>query len=146
MSKKKWTKASKFLNIGLFSIYFLSIDMIKGHLFYFRYCQACLLSIGSPMIITFIDRSLYLFDMPASVVGTSKLCLLLMSSNLFFNDCDVEFYSNLKRSISRSLSSVEGCCVECVSPRVVWYLTLHKINPSQDSYFGHMINRQIMWR
>ena len=29
--------------------------------------------------------------------------------------CDVEFYSELKRSTSQSLSSVEGCYVECVS-------------------------------
>ena len=39
--------------------------------------------------------------------------------------CDVEFYSDLKRSTSRSLSSVEGCYVECVSLRAVWHLTLH---------------------
>ena len=60
--------------------------------------------------------------------------------------CYVEFYSDLKRSISQLLSSVEGCYVECVSPRAVWHLILHKINPGQDSYFRCMINRQIMWR
>ena len=58
----------------------------------------------------------------------------------------VEFFSDLKESISWSLSSVEGCYVECVSPSAVWHLILHKINPGQDSYFRRMINRQIMWR
>ena len=56
--------------------------------------------------------------------------------------CDVEFYSDLKRLTSRSLSSVEGCYVECVLPRAVWHLKLHKINPSQDSYFGCMTDKQ----
>ena len=62
------------------------------------------------------------------------------------NNCDVEFYSDLKRSTSRSSSSVEGCYVECVLLMAVWYLTLHKINSGQASYFGRMINKQIMWR
>ena len=31
--------------------------------------------------------------------------------------CDVEFYSGLKRSTSRSLSSTEICYVEYASPR-----------------------------
>ena len=59
--------------------------------------------------------------------------------------CDVEFYSDLKRSTSRLLSSVEGCYVEIVSPKAARHLTLHKINPGQDSYFGRMRNKQIMW-
>ena len=59
--------------------------------------------------------------------------------------CDVEFYSDLKRSTSCSLSSVVCCYVECVSPRAVWHLTLHKINPGQESYFGRILNKQIMW-
>ena len=41
------------------------------------------------------------------------------------------------------LSSVEGCYVECVLPRAAWHST--KINLSQDSYLGHMRNKQIMW-
>ena len=63
-------------------------------------------------------------------------------STIWERECvRVKFYSDLKRSISRSLSSVEGCYVECVSQRTVWHLTLHKINPGQDSYFGRMISR-----
>ena len=68
---------------------------------------------------------------------------LLVSLSLTY--CDVKFCSDLKRSTSRSLSSVEGCYIECVLPRAVCNLTLHKVNAGQDSSFGCMINKQIMW-
>ena len=50
---------------------------------------------------------------------------------------DIEFYSDLKRSTSWSLSSVEVCYIECILPRAVCHLTLHKINPGQDSYLAY---------
>ena len=33
-----------------------------------------------------------------------------------------------------------------VTSRAVWHLTLHKISPSQASYFGHTVNWQITFR
>ena len=45
----------------------------------------------------------------------------------------------------KQLSPEESPFYAHVTSRAVWHLTLRKISPSQDSYFGHLINRQIMW-
>ena len=87
------------------------------------------------------NRIDYLYKLNLTLNNLQRLiCHKTQTTN-----CDVEFYSDLKRSTPRSLSSVEGCYVECVSPKATWHLTLHEINPGQDSCFGRTGNKQIIW-
>ena len=48
-------------------------------------------------------------------------------------------------TLHKWLSQDESPFYAHVTLRAVWHLTLCKISPSQDSYFGHMVNQQIMW-
>ena len=73
---------------------------------------------------------------PGLVEGLNKY----ISLHVILSKYDAKFYSDLKRSTSRSLSSVEGCYVECVSPRVACHLTHHKINPSQFRAYEKQTN------
>ena len=61
---------------------------------------------------------------------------LFVNKSYIFHIRDVGFYSDLKRLTSRSLSSVKACYIESISPRTAQHLTLHKINPGQNSYLG----------
>ena len=47
-------------------------------------------------------------------------------------------------TLHKYLSQDESPFYAHVTSSAVWHLTLCKISPSQDSYFGHMVNRQIM--
>ena len=49
-------------------------------------------------------------------------------------------------TLHKLLSQGESPFYVHVTSRAFWHLTLRKISPSQDSYFGHMVNWQIMWR
>ena len=41
--------------------------------------------------------------------------------------------------LHKYLSQDESLVYAHVTSGAVWHLTLHKISPSQDSYFGHMV-------
>ena len=113
----------------------------------YKYIYMCLCLYIYIYIYTHIHIYIYMCVLVCVWVhGYMFICIYVSMCIYLYIYCDVEFYSDLKRSISWSLSSVEGCYVEFVSPRAVWHMTLNKINPGKDSYFGRMINRQIMWR
>ena len=55
------------------------------------------------------------------------------------------FSENDSVTLHKDLFQEESLFYAHVTSRAVWHLTLCKISPSLDSYFGHMVNWQIMW-